>query len=140
MMESLSAVLPLLGLGSIATVVIGGLFAFRVNRATATRIITETQQIAKNTALSEAQAAIEFSHRALEAVKDQCEDCQERLAVTEQRLERSENRMHISEQRMHEAEDRERRITAALRAMIRVLDDNDPTQIEAAIAAARALV
>jgi septal ring factor EnvC (AmiA/AmiB activator) len=140
MMEHLGALLPATGLVSIVVVVIGGLFAFRVNRATATRIITETQQIAKNTALSEAKAAIEFSHKALESVKEQCDDCRERLAETAQRLERSENRNHAMEQRMHEADERERKITAALRAMIRVLDQNDPTQIEAAITAARELI
>lgn len=72
------------------------------------------------------QAALDSANAALVSVRTQCDDCTSRLTRTEER--------------MHAAEERERKIQAALRTVIRVIDANDPTEIAAAIAAARELV
>lgn len=59
----------------------------------------------------------------LERVSKQCEKCENRLAVTQRALAEMETEF--------------RRTKSTLRALIRVLDENDPAQIAVAIAAAR---
>lgn len=61
----------------------------------------------------------------LERVSKQCEKCENRLAATQRSLAEMETEF--------------RRTKATLRALIRVLDENDPTQIASAVAAAREL-
>lgn len=139
-MNVLGTILISLAAGALPTALITGFFMFKVNRAQATKLLAEAENVSRNTALDEAKAAVEFSHKAFESVKEQCLACQERLSLTEERLQRSEQRMHLSEERMLESERRERRVLATLRAIVRVMDDNDPTQIEAVITAARELL
>lgn len=126
--------------GTVPSAAIAGFFMFRVNRATAVKVLAEAEDVSKQTAINEARAAIGFAHDAYESVKRDCNDCKDRLAKAEERMVRSEERMHISEERMVLSEQRERRVTATLRAIVRVMDDNDPTEIQAAISAARELI
>lgn len=72
------------------------------------------------------QAALDSANAALATVRTQCDDCTNRLGRTEQRL--------------HDSEERERKMATALRTIIRVMDENDPTEVTAAINAARELV
>lgn len=101
--------------------------------------VTKAQMLAEAQALAQ-KTALDSAHEAYQSVKEQCDACQKRLARAEERLQRSEQRMQISEQRLAESDDRARKSQAALRAIVRVMDANDPTQIDAAITAARELI
>lgn len=64
--------------------------------------------------------------RELADVEEQCKSCHTRLTAAEARVT--------------EVEKRERTLETALRTIVRVLDDKDPTQIESAIDVARRLI
>ncbi|WP_159234779.1 hypothetical protein [Mycolicibacterium vanbaalenii] len=80
---------------AIPSSLIAGFFMFKVNRATATKVIVEAEEISRRTALAEAKAALEFStdrFRNLEGdflkVKKDCSSCQEELRKLKRRDER----------------------------------------------------
>lgn len=76
----------------------------------------------------------------MERISRECAKCEEKLTVTEERLRRSEERQRIAEERMHRSDERERKMQAALRAIVRVMDENDPTHVRHAIEVARDLL
>lgn len=94
--------------------------------------ITKAQMLAEAQALAQ-KTALDSAHEAYQSVKEQCDACARRLASTEERL-------HATEERMHTAEERDRNKDRVLRTIIRVMDSNDPTDIESAINAARELL
>jgi predicted nucleic acid-binding Zn-ribbon protein len=121
------------GLGALVATFITAIATLRTSRGSALKLLSEAQNLAQKTALDSA-------HEAFESVRAQCDRCNQRLEDAERRLARSEERMQMSERRVQESEERGRRFQAALRAVVRVMDDNDPTQVQAAIAAARELI
>jgi DNA repair ATPase RecN len=121
------------GGGALVATLVTAIATLRTSRGSALKLLTEAQNLAQKTALDSA-------HEAFESVRAQCERCNLRLEDAERRLARSEERMQISDRRLQESEERGRRFQAALRAIVRVMDDNDPTQVQAAIAAARELI
>lgn len=105
----------------------------------------EQQNLTKAQMLAEAQAlaqktALDSAHEAYQSVKEQCDACSRRLALAEESLKSSERRQLLAEERLQLSEERGRRFQTALRAIVRVMDAKDPTQIDAAIDAARELV
>lgn len=68
-MNILSGVLPLLGAGSVIVAIITGAFMFSVNRAQAAKITAETQQIARTTAITEAEKALTMADRRCDALE-----------------------------------------------------------------------
>lgn len=62
------------------------------------------------------------------------------LAKIEAKCEKCETRLSVTERHLEEALDDARRVKAVLRALVRVLDANDPTQVDAAVTAARELI
>lgn len=139
-MTVLSMVLLALAGGTVPSAAIAGFFMFKVNRATAIKVLAEAEDVSKTTAIAEARAAIDFAHEAYQAVKRDCDDCKKRLGRAEERQARAEQRMHLAEERLVLSEQRERRVLTTLRAIVRVMDGNDATQIDAAITAARELI
>ena len=121
------------GGGALIAALVTAIATLRTSRGTAVKLLSEAQNLAQKTALDSA-------HEAFESVRQQCDRCNKRLEDAEARLARSEERMQMSERRVQESEERGRRFQATLRAIVRVMDDNDPTQVKAAIAAARELI
>lgn len=132
-MNNLVALIVYGGGGALIAALITAIATLRTSRGSALKLLTEAQNLAQKTALDSA-------HEAFESVKKQCDRCNHRLEDAERRLARSEERMQISDRRLLESEERGRKFQAALRAIVRVMDDNDPTQVGAAIAAARELL
>lgn len=121
------------GGGALIAALITAIATLRTSRGSALKLLSEAQQMAQKTALDSA-------HDAVKSVKEDCDRCNRRLAEALKRLDRSEERQQLSDQRLHEEQERGRRLQVALRAIVRVMDDNDPTKIQAAIAAARELI
>lgn len=77
--------------------------------------------------------AFEALDKDLERAEKQCMKCEKKLEATEARL-------LVTERHMQDFEDDARRMKAALRALIGVIDSGDPTQLKAAITAAQQLI
>lgn len=105
----------------------------------------EEREIEREELLAEARAraqqtALESAATAFQSVKAQCDECNRRLLQAEERQARAEQRMYDAEQRERAADEREGKMRVALRTIIRVIDTNDPTEVAAAINAARELM
>lgn len=85
-MSVLAMILIGLAGGALPAALIGGFFTFRVNRATAVKIIAETskaqeetRQIARNVAVIEAEKAILLADRRAEQAEKECTRCWTRV-------------------------------------------------------------
>lgn len=78
-MSTFAAILIGLAGGALPAALVAGFFTFRVNRATAVKIVAEAQAVSKRTALAEAEAALEFSNRRFSALEQDCTKCNDRL-------------------------------------------------------------
>lgn len=77
---------------------------------------------------------------AFKVVQDECSDCKARLNLAEIKSAEFEVRMHSAETRMYDAEQRERKMTASMRAVVRVLETGDQAQIDEAVTAVKGLI
>jgi gas vesicle protein len=96
----------------------------------------ETKDLGADTAEKISAAwspAFERMDKDLERAEKQCMKCEKKLEATEARL-------LVTERHMQDFEDDARRMKAALRALIGVIDSGDSTQLKAAITAAQQLI
>lgn len=94
-MNVVATVLLALATGTLPSAAIAGFFMFRVNRATATKVLAEAEDISKKTALSQAEAALKFSdvrftnlEKDYQKVEKSCNSCLQKLERMERRDER----------------------------------------------------
>lgn len=109
------------GINSIATALTGK----EGRRADAASKLTESYDRLTN--------RLEKELEELDAVKERCNKCEARVFVTERR-------MHESEQRERDTSDELKKLKAAMRVLVRVYDEHDPTSIAEAIEATKQLI
>lgn len=78
--------------------------------------------------------------QALEHVQKQCSACQTKLEESDKRWRQAEERAAKYERRLSASEEREVAQLEVLRTLVKVYDENDPTQIEAAITQIRRIL
>lgn len=90
--------------------------------------------------LNKVSDAVEVADR-LSANAEKNSDIALRIAETvDKKLAKTEERLETTEKRCFKCIDDLNQVRAALRTIVRVLDSDDPTGIEAAVAAARSLI
>lgn len=77
---------------------------------------------------------------ALEQVQKQCSDCKTKLEESDRRWRAAEERAVKYERRLTASEERELAHLEVLRTLVRVYDEKDPIEIEAAIAQIRRIL
>lgn len=145
-MSAIATILIAVGGSSVLTAIVTGAATFSVNRATAEKMRTERDNLIAEAAKKWQGIADESATRALTIVQAQCDACEKRLQISEERLRSAESRQELAEQRqaaaeerVHTLEERDRQTRAVVRTVVRASDDNDPTALVDAIAAAREL-
>jgi hypothetical protein len=74
-----AAILIGLAGGALPAALITGFFTFRVNRATAMKVMSEATEVSKRTAVAEADAALKFADRRISGLEEDCDKCHQRL-------------------------------------------------------------
>lgn len=124
-MNVLATILIALATGTLPSAAVAGFFMFKVNRATAVKVLAEARDVSHKTSLAEAEKLVEFNNQRFQALKESCDSCLSKL-----------ERMEARDARRDRIEDA--LIDAVIEAIPLLPANADQTRaIRAAVAAAR---